>query len=401
MNVMKDQITENLNNHHYLEDLYHSDKKTFSESIKELHNDDSALIIKYWHTRLSYKQINKKDNKRKYFLTALLVIIAWIPLRLVFEYLDFINAHVLFPVIFSIALSIFLQFDLGKTGSINVKKLLISIVPYIILYVYFLFLPQKSNSQSLNNAYYFMLVLLWFFILYSQSDYNYKKLEYKIFIDKCGEVIIWSTIFIIGGAVIVLLSVGLFNAIGISAHNFYLENIVTLGVTAAPFISLLVISNNKIKLSLTIANIFLPIILVSLAAFGIVSLFTQTKPYDNRDIFIIYNVMMVLVICILVFTGNSNIDNKIIKICAFILPIVTIIMDIVTLSAVIYRLDRYGITPNKITLLGTNIIMLGHLFFIMYLKYKNNMEKNVTYLPVYFVWSVCVVFILPFVFGMA
>jgi len=401
MNVMKDQITENLNNPGILEDLYHSDKKTFSECINELNNNDPVLIIQCWHARLFHKQMNKKDNTKKYLLTALLVIISWIPLRFAFEYLAFINVNVLFPIILSIALSIFLQIDSIKTGSISVKKILIGIIPYIILYVYFLFLPQKSNSQSLNNAYYFMLVLLWFFILLSQSDYNYKNLEYKIFIEKCGEVIIWSTIFIIGGAVIVLLSVGLFSAIGVSAQNFYFENIVTLGVTAAPFVSLLVISNSKIKLSLTIANIFLPIILASLAVFGIVSLFTQTKPYDNRDIFIIYNVMMVLVICILVFTGNNNIENKIIKICAFILPIVTIIMDIVTLSAVIYRLDRYGITPNKITLLGTNIIMLGHLFFIMYLKYKNKTEKNVIYLPVYFVWSVCVVFILPFVFGMA
>ncbi|MDR2923665.1 MAG: DUF4153 domain-containing protein [Treponema sp.] len=180
------------------------------------------------------------------------------------------------------------------------------------------------------------------------------------------------------------------------------NNIVTLGIAASPFVSLLVIDNiKKVKLSVIIANIFLPLILVSLAAFGIMSIFTKTKPYEDRDIFILYNVMMVIVICVLSFTGVNGIHNKIIDICSYILPVITVILDIVTISAVIYRINQYGVSANKITLLGTNIFMLGHLIYMIFLKFKRKIEKNVLYLPAYCVWAVIVVFIFPFAFKMA
>jgi hypothetical protein len=346
-----------------LEDLYQSNKKAFSEIIRTMYGEESVLIIKYWYIRLFYKSLNKSKNIPKYFFTALLIFLTWMPIRFMFTRWFDDNIYLIkaVPIIFSITLSFFFMFD-----SIKLKNVLLSIIPGIIVYSYFILLPNKDDSQSINNAFYFMFVLLWFFMLLSQSDFNFKKIEYDIFLEKCGEVIIWSTIFIIGGSVIVGLSLALFSAINIDAGNFYYKNIVSLGLVASPFVSLLVIDNNyRIKLSVITANIFLPIILVSLIAFGIISIFTETKPYEDRYIFIIYNIMIVIVLCVLIFTSINGINNKIINICSYILPAVTIILDIITLSAVIYRLNKYGITANKITLLGTNIVMLGHLIYIL------------------------------------
>ncbi|MDR2545959.1 MAG: DUF4153 domain-containing protein [Lachnospiraceae bacterium] len=396
MNINSEMILENIANPKILEDLYRSNKRTFSETIKAMYNEDSDIVIKYWYTRLFHKSIGNESNPKKYIFTALLIVFTWIPVRLIF--VNFFDESIYLaraiPIIFSLTLSLFFLFE-----TIKLKDIIKVIIPNLILYIYFLIIPDKVNSQSINNAFYFMFVLLWFIVLVSQSSFQYKKLKYNVFIEKCGEVIIWSTIFIIGGIVIVGLSIALFYAIGIEAYGFYFSNIVTLGVVASPFISLLVIEkNSKTKLSVIIANIFLPIVLISLLVFGIISVFNNIKPYDNREIFIIYNVMNVIVICILIFTSISNINNKFIYICSYILPIITIILNVVTLSAVIYRLNEYGITPNKITLLGTNIVMLGNLIFIVYKKFKQRAEQNLEYLPVYFVWSLIVVFIFPFIF---
>jgi hypothetical protein len=238
--------------------------------------------------------------------------------------------------------------------------------------------------------------------LFTYSNFNIKKIKYSAFLEKCGEIIIWSTLFLIGGIIIIFLSLSLFEAIDVEVSGFYAKNIVPLGLVAAPFVSLLVIDNfNKVKLSVIIANIFLPLILVSLVAFGITSIFTEAKPYEDRDIFIIYNIMMVIVIGVLVFTGINGITNKILNICSYILPVVTVILDFVTISAVIYRLSKYGITANKITLLGTNLFMLGHLVYMIFLRFKHKIEQNTLYLPLYFLWAFIVVFIFPFIFKMA
>jgi hypothetical protein len=368
-----------------------------------LFRSEADLIIKYWYSRLFYKPANKKANAAKNIFTALLIILTWIPIRIMvgmYYGLDEDNYLLVraIPVICSITLSLFFLFDSRK-----IKNIIFSILPNIAIYLYFFLLPNNEDSQSLDNAFYFMFVLLWFFVLFAQSNCNIKKLDYSGFLEKTVEIIFLSKIFIIGGIVIVALSVSLFNAIEVySAASFYYKNIVTLGLTACPCVSLLVIDAvNRVKLSVIIANIFLPIILVSIIGFALVSIFTGSKPYDDRDIFVVYNVMMVIVICVLTFTGANTINNKIINICFYILPIATMILDIITISAVIYRLNEYGITANKTTLLGTNIVMLGHLICITYSKIKQKTAQSTVYLPMYFVWAFCVVFILPFVFKMA
>jgi len=403
MEITREIVEQNIHNPEMLEDLYQSDKKVFSEIIRTMYETEADTVIKFWYTRLFYRPVNKKSNTKsntlKYIFTAILIIIAWIPIRLILR--DFfgnnVNLYKAIPVVFSIALSLFFLF-----GFIKIKNIALCILPNVIVYIYLVLLPQKEDSQSLKNAFFFAFILLWFFVLFTYSNFKIKKLDFTSFLEKFGETIIWSSIFIIGGIILVLLSYFLFDAIGIDASDFYYYNIATLGLVASPFVSLLVIDNfNKVKLSVIVANIFLPLILVSLAAFGVMSIFTETKPYDDRDIFIVYNVMMVIVISVLVFTGSNGINNKIINICSYILPVITVILDFVTITAVIYRLNKYGITANKITLLGTNLFMLGHLVYMIYLQIKHKIEQNVRYLPLYFVWAVIVVFIFPFVFKMA
>ena len=357
----------------------------------------------------------KKNNLYKYLSTLVLIILTWVSIRLI-QHINRsdINITILdsIPIIFTITLSLFFAIDTKK-----IKTIICCILPVIITYSLFIIfagslrfkMPEADAisldiynpnlSQALRNTRYFLYIIFWFFVLLSYSKLKIKKLEYNAFLEKCGETIVWSAILIAGGVVMIFLLVSLFNSIKINASGFIYENIMTLWFAASPFLSLLIIDRfKKIKLSVIIANVFLPVILISLLAFGIASMFSGSKPYEDRDIFVVYNIMMVLVICILVFTGIHGINNKIINVCFFILPVITVVLNGITLSAVIYRLNAYGISANKLTLLGTNIIMFGHLIFMIYLKLKSKIERNVLYLPVYFFWACFVVFIFPIIF---
>ena len=398
MEISREDIFRNLKNPQALETLYQSNKKAFTEIIKTMYFQEDDLIIKYWYTRLFYKSENKTDNATLYLFTAFLVILSWIPIRLRFLNSLWNNIYLtnLIPILISISFSLYFIFP-----KLKIKNIFLLILPNLIMYFYIILLPTNGLSQSLNNASIFMLVLLWYFVLFTYSGFNIKKLRFPEFLEQFGEVIIWSTVFIIGGIVIVGLSLALFSAIQINAFEFYYRNIITMGLVASPFVSLLIIKNsNRAKLSAIIANVFLPIILLSLIVFGMFSIFADIKPYENRNIFITYNVMMVIVIGVLTFTSINGINNVIINACFNILPIVAVILNGITMSATIFRLAEFGITPNKITLLGTNILMLGHLVYIIILKIKKNVDKNVMYLSTYFFWALIVVFIFPFVFRM-
>ena len=142
------------------------------------------------------------------------------------------------------------------------------------------------------------------------------------------------------------------------------------------------------------------------------------RPYDNRVTFVLYNIMLAVIVLNMFFVRADYKSSIFTKALYIVLPIVAILFDILVLTSSLYRLAEYGITPNKITLVGTNLVMLGNLVFITFFNiksilniFKNNDKnnedikdiKNITigdsksvfYIYVYAAWAFIVCFILP------
>ena len=405
MGITREIIENNITNAEILEEIYHEDNESFSTIIKSMHDENkNDLAIQFWFVRLFYKErdLNKKDSFIHYIITLFLIIFCWIPIRLL-TIPSFSNNEILAritPIILYFSVSLY--FYIGTKNIINIIK---SIIIHFFMLIFFIFLPKDNLSQSLSNSFYFSFIMLWFFNWFSFSSYRIKdKNKLNAFIQLTGETIIWSTLLILGGVVLSVLTIGLFEAIGIQAKEFYLKNIATFGICAAPFIAFNIIKAfDKLKLSIILATIFLPLFMVLIVTFCLISIFTDIKPYESRNIFIIYNLMLIIVIALLIFTNSNKANSRFIIICSNILTILTIILDGIVLSAIIFRLKTYGFTPNKITLLLTNIFMLGNLLYIVYLNIKNrkdtfNKKTIVDYLPLYFFLSITIVFIFPIVF---
>jgi len=122
--------------------------------------------------------------------------------------------------------------------------------------------------------------------------------------------------------------------------------------------------------------------------------------------------MLVGVMGIIVFSISEtsiNRKQKFNELILFILSIVTLVIDIIALSAIFYRLGEYGVTPNRLAILGSNILIFGNLILIMVDLYKINfnmsqiekVELTISkYLPIYILWTLIVVFGFPLIFGM-
>jgi tetrahydromethanopterin S-methyltransferase subunit E len=87
---------------------------------------------------------------------------------------------------------------------------------------------------------------------------------------------------------------------------------------------------------------------------------------------------------------------------------VTLMINSVALSAILFRLVSFGFTPNRVVVLGANITILIHLVHIFrsYLTSVRRRDGFPTidavigkYLPVYSAWAAIVLFVLPLVFG--
>jgi fatty acid desaturase len=94
----------------------------------------------------------------------------------------------------------------------------------------------------------------------------------------------------------------------------------------------------------------------------------------------------------------------------FALALVAIIDNGIALSAIGYRLVEFGITPNRLVVLGSNALIMVHLILTTkklwgFLKGHNSIEEVegslTAYLAIYAIWAAIVSFVFPLVFQFA
>ena len=135
------------------------------------------------------------------------------------------------------------------------------------------------------------------------------------------------------------------------------------------------------------------------------------RPYENKFVFIIYNILLVLIAATLFFISPNYKAGVFTKAIYLITPIFSALFNLVVLSATIFRIIEYKITATKITLLLTNIVILIHLIIISVCNIKSIIkslksetvenignDKTVLYIYVYGVLAFAVCFIIPIIF---
>ena len=87
-----------------------------------------------------------------------------------------------------------------------------------------------------------------------------------------------------------------------------------------------------------------------------------------------------------------------------------LIADLVALWAIGARTSEFGFSPNRVAVLGMNLILLVNLAWsaVVYIRFLRGrgpiaaLERwQTSYLPVYSVWAAIVVLVFPLVFGFA
>jgi uncharacterized membrane protein len=222
-------------------------------------------------------------------------------------------------------------------------------------------------------------------------------------------------LILIAGGILMMITIGLFQAIGIHIEKFYTNYIVLIGLVSAPVLTSYILKNYTTltnKIAPVIATIFSPLVLITLVIYLIAIPISGKDPYNDRNFLMIFNIMLLGVMAIIVFSvskASGSIKHKFSELVLFILSIVTLIINLIALSAIFYRLGEFGLTPNRLAVLGSNIMIFINLILITIDLFKINFKKaepekvELTiskYLPVYVIWVLIVVFGFPLFFGM-
>jgi hypothetical protein len=418
---MIERIRKNINNPEELEKLFHDDRKAFESGFEKIYSDfENSELARVWKIRLDYEKASSKSKKLLWsdlFIVIVACLISGFLIKI--PTLFDVDLHKFFfyeknaGTIFFLGLTIY---TIWTNRIFEQKKLVITILAFLIPIVYINLLPSNKNSDSINLAYIHLVLLMWciyglVFIGFDLKDKS-KRIE---FIRHNGDLAIMGALILIAGGVLAGITIGLFSAINIHIQKFYMDNVVIVGLVCAPIVTKYIIENYVTltnKIAPIIAGIFSPLVLITLIIYLAAIVISGKDPYNDRDFLLIFNIMLLGVMAIIVFSVSETSikkKQKFNEMLLFILSITTLIIDLIAVSAIFYRLGEFGITPNRLAVLGSNILFFGNLVLIMIDLYKINFKKSEIekvgltiskYLPLYILWILIVIFGFPLFFGM-
>ena len=164
------------------------------------------------------------------------------------------------------------------------------------------------------------------------------------------------------------------------------------------------------RVSPIIAKIFTPLVCINLFIYVLTMIITKKFPYQDRNLLLLFNVLLIGVMALILFTiaeTASSPKSKFNLVMLFILSILTIIVNGIALYAISFRINEYGISPNRIAVLGSNLLIFINLLKVAYQLYNSIFKNEVVeaiedsiarYLPIYGIWAGIVAFIIPILF---
>lgn len=407
-------ILSNIDNPRQLEKLYRDNKTAFKAEFNLIYPELTGnKLADFWHERLNYEssEISWGSNKELTF-----VIIASLIAGFIAKFPDLFNLN---PELFYQRNIGFIVFPMLTAyfiwkRSLSIKKIVFAGVVFLIAAIFINCLPADTNSDTLILSCIHLPLFLWAVLGFTYVGENLNDYPKRLdFLRYNGDLVIMTGLLVIAGGILTGITIGLFSVIGFNIETFYMEYIVVFGLPAIPIVATYITQSNPQlvnKVSPVIAKIFSPLVLIMLVVYLAAIFFSGKDPYNDRDFLRIFNVLLLGVMAIILFSVAATAkkhENRAGNFILFALSIVTAIVNGIALSAILFRISEWGMTPNRLAVLGANILMLTNLLIVTFRLFRNvsrkadihEVENSIAmFLPVYTFWTMLVIFIFPLLF---
>jgi hypothetical protein len=411
---MKEEILAAMSDHRQLERLYRAQKGRFKKAFNDLYPDiRGADIADIWYERLNFEaeEINWGTTKELVYIIMAALLAALI-------------AKV--PLIFGISEEYFFQRNIGFVvlpvltayfawkNNMPPARIAITIVFSLAALLFINLLPDVKQSDTLILSCIHVVLFLWSLLGFSYIASNPADKRGRMgYLKYNGDLIVMTVLILIAGGIMTGLTIGLFSLIGLQIEKFYFQYIVVSGLAAAPVLGTYLTQTNPQlvgKVAPVIAKLFSPLVFVMLFVYLIAIAYSGQDPYNNRDFLLMFNGLLIGVMAIIFFSiaeSGTEIKNSFNNWILFLLSVLTIVVNGVALSAIIFRISEWGITPNRAAVLGGNILILVNLLLVAWQLYRVTVKKGsatevanaiAAYLPVYVIWTIVITFVFPFLF---
>lgn len=244
------------------------------------------------------------------------------------------------------------------------------------------------------------------------------------FLIKSLEVFVMGGLFAIAGGIFIGITVGLFDALGLTISELVMRLLVAGGGGLIAVIAVAIIYNPKAdpagqdfeeglsRLLAMLTRVLLPLTVMVLVIYLAFIPFNFREPFENRDVLIIYNAMLFAVIALMVAAtpvSNAHLSPTLrlwLRRGIIVLAVLAALVSLYALAAILYRTAIDRLTPNRLTFIGWNIINLGLLLLVLFHQLRSGEGQWLQGLHrafaagtvAYAAWALAVILVLPWLF---
>lgn len=410
--MSRNLLLENLDQPEMLEEAYRNSPQEFEEHLKAaIEKNGDSETLRVWKARLSYCPPVSPKNISISLLVALCLIAGVVTkMPSIFSIKgDWYYPRFVPLIVVSVLIAYFI---LTTASSRKIHKVVISGIVASIAYL--AILPPGSGSASITMALIHLPLFSLTLLAVSFMSDDWKSVESRLnFIRYLGEMGIYSVLILLGGMVLTGVTFGLFRVIDLHIEDWYMENIVVLGLVSSPLVATYLfdsVQNRHSKFAPVLSNVFSPLFLITVLAYLVAALYQGKSPFTDREFLINFNGLLLVILALTIFSISGKKRTTRVKASDYInvsLVSATLIVNVVALSAILFRWAEYGVSLNRIVVTGANILIFIHLIMLLrqyvshirHGKGIENLEATIAkYLPVYTLWSIIVSVFLPLAF---
>ena len=417
------QITECREHPAALEKLYHEKPQAFTASLARVADRyPDSPVLATWKARLSYAPFlaDRKKELAELLVTFGLCLLSGIASKLPLAWgfdvwkVDF-GPNAVYPLNFSFFfLPMIAAFYLLRRSP---RLWIVAAVAgaFVVAVAGINILPAHDPWQTRALSVLHLPFLLWLVVGLAFAGNDWRSLPVRMdFIRYTGELFIYTVLILLGGGVLTGFTLSIFQLIGMDISRGYISWVVVIGLVCAPVVATYLTEKKRglaDNFAPVLSYIFTPLFLATLIAFLGIMAALGKSPYTDREFLLMFNGMLALVIALVLYNISERKLSSVSRVfdpLNGVLILVAIAIDAIALSAIIARLSTYGASPNRIALLGENLLLLANLlglavqyarFFARRASFAEVENWTVRFLPVYAVWLAAVVFLFPVLFG--
>lgn len=309
----------------------------------------------------------------------------------------------------------FLAAYFARRRELDVRGWIVTLAPFALTALIVNLYPYRAESATETIVILHLPVVLWFALAYPYTGGELGSHERRMdFVRFTGEWVIYYVLIALGGGVLMGLTALILEPISPNLGESVIEWALPSGAAGAVIVGAWLVESKQHvveNMAPVLTMLFTPLFALMLTVAAAVYAATGFAGAFDRELLGVFDALMVVVLGLVLYSMSARDPSEPTRVMDRVQLVAVgsaLVLDVMVLGAMVARIGDLGFTPNRVTALGLNLVLLVNLagaarLSLRFLKGQvtfHPLERwQTSYLPVFALWTATVVIALPPLFA--